>query len=123
MSFNSDARRVEDESRPVGQRYGALMWCIESHCWMTGQRFTKTRERLERHLGYGNGVHASPAQLVAALEVLREERERARHLLDAYHQRRREEKGAGRRSPRKGDGRPSLPDGQLVVPLVAEGAA
>lgn len=102
MSFIVAAGRAADPARPLGGRFVALLWCIESYAWLTRSGFHATFERLGRLHGFGRSGRLDAAQIDAALRTLVADRERFLHAADELARRRRAEKAAGLRVPRGG---------------------
>jgi hypothetical protein len=71
MSFNNDAKRVRDDSAPIGVRYMSLRHCVEEY---SPYGFRRTWRLLEERFGIKEGEANSPEALVAALEFLEEDR-------------------------------------------------
>lgn len=102
MSFTVAASRAADPARPLGGRFVALLWCIESYAWLTRGSFHGTFARLGGLHGFGWSGRLDAAQVDAALRTLVADRERFLHQVEEFARRRRAEKAAGVRTPRKG---------------------
>ncbi|HEU0077212.1 MAG TPA: hypothetical protein VFQ76_06160, partial [Longimicrobiaceae bacterium] len=96
------ARRVLDPALPLPRRFRGLLWCIESYAWLTRGGFHATFERLGSLHGFGWSGRLDAEQLEAALRTLVADRERFLHRAEELARRRRAEKAAGVRSPRRG---------------------
>lgn len=102
MSFTVAASRAADPARPLGSRFVALLWCVESYAWLTRGSFHGTFARLGGLHGFGWSGRLDAAQIDAALRTLVADRERFLHGVEEFARRRRAEKAAGVRTPRKG---------------------
>ncbi len=102
MGFIVAARRAADPARPLGSRFMALLWCIESYGWLTRGSFNAILERLGGLHGFGRRPGPDAEQLEAALRTLIADRERFLQGADELARRRRAEKAAGLRVPRRG---------------------
>jgi hypothetical protein len=102
MSFTVAAARAADPTRPLASRFVALLWCVESYAWLTRGSFHGTFARLGGLHGFGWRPGPDAEQLEAALRTLVADRERFLHQVEEFARRRRAEKAAGVRAPRKG---------------------
>jgi hypothetical protein len=98
-SFTVAERWVRDPSKPEVIRFRAFLWALESYCWLTGQRFHQTYYRLGYHLGFDWDEKPNSTTLIAALDVLKEEREAMKRKREEFRQLRRRQKALGRRQP------------------------
>lgn len=99
--FNVAYRRVVNPDLPEAVRFLALLWCIESYVWLTGQKFEETYLRLGQELGFDWTKKPDGAQLLEAVNLLRAERIRFLEKLKAFVETREKEKNKGQRQPRK----------------------
>ncbi len=102
MGFTVAARRAADPASPLPRRFRALLRCIESYAWLTRGSFHGTFARLGGLHGFGWSGRLDAAQIDAALRTLVADRERFLHRVDEFARRRRAEKAAGARVPRRG---------------------
>ena len=96
-SFRVAERWVRDTTLPEAVRFVALCWALESYGWHTGQKFHATYARLGRNLGFDWVRKPVGAQMNAALDILRIERERVKAKRVRAAEERRKEKAVGRR--------------------------
>lgn len=102
MGFTVAARRAMDPALPLPLRFRALLWCVERYAWLTRGSFQEILDRLGRTHGFGPEDRLDAARLEAALRTLVADRERFLLRADELARRRRAEKAAGVRVPRKG---------------------
>lgn len=98
-SFRVAERWVSDWSLSEPVRFIALCWAIDSYARLTRQKFHATYRRLGAHLGFDWDNKPNGSQMVRALEILDEERERFLEKLRQYRKTRRGQKRMGRRQP------------------------
>lgn len=92
MSFSGSAKRVTDESQPLGRRVMCLYECLEQFNLFG---FTATRERLMAMVGVAGGRWTAP-QLHEALNALSDARRSWLEFLTLAEERRSVEKRAAR---------------------------
>lgn len=95
------AKRVRDETRPMGQRVNALHSLLANHHAPLG--FEATRLRLREVAGVSRTAKWSEAAVLQALEALKASRATHLDYRRAFSERRRQEKASGRRQPTRGD--------------------
>jgi hypothetical protein len=72
--FNVAYRRIINPDLPEPVRFLALLWAIESYCWLTAQKFEATYIRIGESIGFDWLQKPSDSQLVEAANLLRSER-------------------------------------------------
>src|SRR5262245_25599341 len=96
-SFRVAERWVRDASLPEAVRFVHFCYALESYAWLTGQKWSRTYTRLGAQLGFDWERKPKGAQMEAALDVLRRERQRVITRRDEFGRVRRAEKRRGRR--------------------------
>src|SRR5690606_37003944 len=96
-SFNNCTRRVRDSRRPIGQRFGASLWSLESYAYLSRQSFHALYHRIGAELGFDWMDRPTAEQLLDAVTQLERERNRFLEGLRAFARRRIREKARGRR--------------------------
>lgn len=99
--FNVAYRRVINPDLPEAVRFLALLWCIESYGWLTGQKFGDTYLRLGKEFGFNWVQKPNGLQLTDAVNLLMAERSGFLKKLEVFSETREKEKAKGQRQPRK----------------------
>lgn len=99
--FNVAYRRIINPDLPEPVRFLALLWAIESYCWLTAQKFEATYIRIGESIGFDWLQKPSDSQLVEAANLLRSERSAFLTKLETFTMQRRTEKAKGQRKLRK----------------------
>ena len=96
-SFRVAARRVRNASLPEAVRFIHFCYALESYSWLTGQRWSRTYERLGAHFGFDWMRKPTGDQMDSALDVLERERERMKGRRREFGVAHRADKRRGRR--------------------------
>jgi len=105
--FITAQRRVLREDLRPSVRFLALLWSIESYCWLTDRipdhraSFHTTFAALGHRFGFDWQIRPDPRQMVAAICHLTAERERFLIEWQTYSMVRINEKRTGKRKPNK----------------------
>jgi hypothetical protein len=102
MSFNSEAKRVQNPQLPMSARRYALRSCFQRFTRLASESYRGVTARYEARF-HCTGKHSTEEQLIEALSVLATERNLVLENLRAFERRRVEKKVSGRRTLSKAE--------------------
>lgn len=101
-SFNVHARKIRNSDLPMSCRYSSLRSCLWHLVGITNESsFLKVVELINERSGFRITKYPTEEQLLAALAEIEEEREAALAKINAFTQKRKREKAAGRSTASK----------------------